>query len=514
MLGFYALAEDFHTAYSGYPFHNLQAAMNDSGVTNLNPTALDSFILDFIDSRHVAGLTASIVKDGDVIWTGAYGNARFSPFIPAADSTLFMLASISKTLTGAALMQLYEQGKFDLQDPVNDYLPFEVHHSKYPDTDISFHMLMTHTSGIRDNWDYMPYYPGDSPIPLGEYLENYLVPGGEYYDGDANFTNWEPGTQYVYCNIAVALVGYLVEVIAEEPFDLYCRENLFDPLQMNETSWFLAGLDTMNIAMPYHWNGNEYEPYGYFGYNEYPAGQLRTSSTQLMRFLTAFLLHGELDGERILDSTTVAMMTIPQVPHIYSGVGLIWHTSNIGGRVLWGHGGGDIGVSTLMYFCPDENSAAVVLTNGETYLSQVIDVLLDYAATYPKDLSVELMPHDPPVLIPPEGGEFTFDITISNGDSIEVSFDAWITATLPDGSIFGPIVLRRGVILAPWDTINLIGRSQSVPPAAPPGEYSYTASVGYYPEDIVALDSFTVKKFRKHYLPGITPRPRGHLPPH
>jgi len=77
------------------------------------------------------------------------------------------------------------------------------------------------------------------------------------------------------------LVGFLVEEISHQSFAQYCEDNIFQPLQMNETSWFLAGLDTTHIAMPYHWNGSGYTPYGFFGYSDYPAGQLRTSVDQL-----------------------------------------------------------------------------------------------------------------------------------------------------------------------------------------------------------------------------------------
>jgi CubicO group peptidase (beta-lactamase class C family) len=467
-------------------------------LTGMYPAALDSFLVQYMATHHIPGLSASIVKNGDVIWTGTHGNAYFDPFITVGDTTLFMLASISKTLTGSALMQLWEEGMFGLHDPINDYLPFDVMHPVYPDMEITFHMLLTHTSAIKDNWDVMFYFPGDSPLDLGEYLEDYLVPGGEYYDESKNFYNWEPGTNYAYCNIAIALVGYLIEVIAGIPFADYTQENLFDPLDMYETKWFKAQLDTMHIAMPFHWNGNEYEPYGHFGYTDYPAGQLRTSAPQLLRFLTCYLQHGELEGARILDSTTVAMMTTSQVPDINPSVGLIWHSSNLGGRYLWGHGGGDFGVRTLMYYCPDENTGAVVLTNGEYYLSTLMDLLLDYASWYGRDLSVQLEPHNHPIRIPKDGGQFGYDMVIINDDTTSLTFDAWISARLPNGSMYGPIVDYRNLSLSPGDTLRFDDLTQRVHASAPPGEYTLTAGVGQYSAVIVATDSFTLTKLPGH----------------
>ena len=73
---------------------------------------------------------------------------------------MFILSSVSKTVTATALMQLYERGLFELNDDIDAYLPFEVNHPNYPSASISFKMLLTHTSGIKDNWGVMPYYNG------------------------------------------------------------------------------------------------------------------------------------------------------------------------------------------------------------------------------------------------------------------------------------------------------------------------------------------------------------------
>ena len=200
---------------------------------------IDEYILDFMDNRDIPGLSAGIVKSDEIVWNNAYGYANIEENIKVENTTLFHTASISKTITGTALMQLYEQDYFELNDPINDYLPFQVDNPNY-DTDITFQMLVTHTSTIRDNWDYMPSYEGDSPLSLGYYLEEYLTPGGEFYNSSRNFYNKEPGKGFNYCNVATALVGYLVEIISGMPFDEYCQMHIFDPLDMYETSWFLG----------------------------------------------------------------------------------------------------------------------------------------------------------------------------------------------------------------------------------------------------------------------------------
>ncbi len=362
------------------------------GSSITDTAALSAYIITQMSNYHIPGLAACAVKGDSIIWTGAYGYANFETFpepTPVTDSTLFMMASISKTVTGLALMQLWENGEFELDDNINDYMPIDVVNPYFPATPITFRQLLAHTSSLKDNWDvmYSTYVEGDTPIPLDEYVEDYFVPGGEYYDSTKNFNAWEPATSWQYCNHGFVLIGYLVQAVTGTLFHQYCQDSIFLPLGMNETSWFLAGLDTNNIAMPYHYNGYGYEAYGHFGYADYPAGTLRTSSIQLARHLMAFLNYGAISGVRMLDSSTVVMMTTVQYPQLYASMGLVWFRSLIGGRVIWEHGGGDQGVRTRFGFCQDENLGAIVLTNGEssTGVNHIYQQVLDFAANYSYD---------------------------------------------------------------------------------------------------------------------------------
>jgi CubicO group peptidase (beta-lactamase class C family) len=113
-------------------------------------SSLDSFIVAQMNSQHVAGLAACIVKSGRVVWNGNYGFADIARNKPVTDSTIFMLASISKTVTATALMQLYEAGRFQLDDSVNGHLPFAVRNPNFPSVPITFRMLLTHRSSIQD----------------------------------------------------------------------------------------------------------------------------------------------------------------------------------------------------------------------------------------------------------------------------------------------------------------------------------------------------------------------------
>ena len=330
--------------------------------------SIDDYIMITMQYYHIPGVNACVFDDGEIIWTGAYGFANVAAIRPVTPQTTFMLASISKTLTGTALLQLWEAGRFSLDGDINDFSSFDLFNPNYATTPITFRQLLTHTASLDDNWTVMlsTYCQGDSPWQLPDYTYNYFAPGGSIYDPVANFETWRPGSHWEYCNHNFVAAGYLVGAVAGIPFAQYCRDSVFLPLDMAETSWFVADLDTLQMAMPYAFNGTSYIELGHFSYADYPAGALRTSAPQLARHLIAISQYGRYHDRRILDSATVAAMVTPQFPQLNSDQGLTWYRTTIDNRTVWGHAGGDQGVST--YACVDmaERFGVVVLTNGES----------------------------------------------------------------------------------------------------------------------------------------------------
>lgn len=364
--------------------YGLEASSHNApGMTNL--ADLDSFILRTMELQHMPGVAAAVVSDGEIVWTGTYGYANIEENIPVTDSTLFWIASISKTFTGAALLQLWEAGDIELDDDINDYLPFEVHNPHYPDSTITFRNLLTHTSSLRDNWNVMGalYVEGDSPVQLGDWLADYFVPGGRRYYPSLNFCDCPPSTVREYCNHNFALIGYIVETITGVPFEQYCQDSLFIPLGMTETSWFLEGLDLQKVAMTYDYVDGTYVPFGYIGYALYPVASIRTSNVQLARHLIAMLQKGEIDGVRVLESSTVDSMTTAQVPHISTDQGLAWFRGNQRGKTVWWHTGFDPGVATYAGFCPEGNFGVLVLAN--TWNTLGVTIITDRIYLYTDD---------------------------------------------------------------------------------------------------------------------------------
>ena len=341
---------------------------------------VDAFIENKMSVAHVPGLSACIIQNRRVVWSAGYGDADRELGTQVTRQTGFSLASVSKTLAAVALMQLWEEGAFGLDDDVSDYLAFPVRNPDHPATSVTFRMLLSHTSSIRDDWNILEanYCPGDSPIALGDYMAGYLVPGG-IYNTQKCWAVRAPGTSYAYSNIGFGLCGYLVEAISALPFDQYCNERILGPLGMDHTRWFLADLDLDRLAMPYRYGRltRRYTPVGHYGYPDYPSGQLRASAMELSRFLIVIMGDGTWRGTRIIAAETLGEMKRIQFPEIEPTQGLCLYTKVDRGEIYIGHDGGDEGVATEMYYRPSDGAGVIVLANGEAFLSREYQAFLD-----------------------------------------------------------------------------------------------------------------------------------------
>lgn len=304
--------------------------------------------------------------------------ANIEENIPVTPQTLFLVGSVSKPVTATALMQLYDQGKFQLDDDINDYLPFKVHVPAYPQSSITFRQLLNHTSSIKDNKSYIncpekcdygasliPFVTrgADSPISLADFTKGYLQKDGAYYEENKNFEFGAPGTINEYSNMGIVVAGYLVEVISGKQFYRYCHDRIFAPLDMHKSSWKLAGIDYSILAVPYDKSKSGYVPYGHYGEPDYPDGMLRTSVVELANFLATYMQDGLYNHQQVLKSSTVRDMLKPQTS-LDKSQGLVWYRDSIKGKTVWGHDGSDNGACAGMWFDPEENEGVIVMANG------------------------------------------------------------------------------------------------------------------------------------------------------
>ena len=349
--------------------------VSSSQAAETNSQSLDSMIVEYMELNNIPGLAVAAVNSGKVIWTGTYGFGNVELETPINENTLFHIASVSKTITATVLLSLHAKNLFELDDDVNDYLPFRVRNPNAPEVPITFRHLLRHRSSIADNSEfYGPHWGeahGDPTTSLNGYLRSYLSIDGDDYSVKNNFLQETPGDSRSYCNTCYALLGYLAEVISGKPFELLSSEILFNPLEMTNTGWFLRDLQGKEIAIPYRYEiDDNYVPYGHNGYPDWPAGQLRTSISDLAKFLAIYSNGGIGESGRLIDSRIIDVLS-PQDAQL--GFHTWFQRGLSNGEVIYQHGGGDIGVRTLMAFNRAENRGIVVLTNGESSLLSIAE---------------------------------------------------------------------------------------------------------------------------------------------
>ncbi|MDN3644496.1 serine hydrolase [Lutimonas halocynthiae] len=179
------------------------------------------------DYDQLPGLTAIVVEDQEVLWSGAVGMSNIENKTSASENTICSICSISKLFTSVAIMKLYDEGKIRLDDKVSDHLPAYALEQKYPESGpITIRSLLTHSSGIPREAGY-PYWTGpDFPFPTKEEIDSKLKDQETLYPAS---------TYFQYSNLGLTLLGEIVEEISGMPYDDYVEQNILTPLGLSNT---------------------------------------------------------------------------------------------------------------------------------------------------------------------------------------------------------------------------------------------------------------------------------------
>ncbi len=372
---------------SGYIFKN-NFQQEKERLLSIDKLDFDNNIGFLMKYGHFPSISACIINKNEVVWSDGFGFSDKENDILATDETVYQIASITKTVTGSALMQLFDLGYFELDDDVNEFLPFELRNPNFPDEPITYRMLLSHSTsliGTNSYWDIGFYTEGppfeDYPDP---WLENYLTPNGTIYDPNIWSESYAPGERSSYANINFDIIAYLVEIISSEPFYEYCENYIFEPLEMDKTSFRLTDYDSEEVAIPYFWNPftRKHERSQNWVFIHYPAGGLFTTVSDLSHFLIAHMNGGVYNGTRILNESTVEEMHKIQPPGNKNGFyfGLAWLSISrsiwIGlqyplfftlyfSKVIYSGHGGDIswGLHTRMNMKISEDVAVIFFIN-------------------------------------------------------------------------------------------------------------------------------------------------------
>ncbi len=345
----------------------------DAGPDAGPPADLDGFIEWEMRAGGIPGAAVSIIEDGTIALARTYGYADIESSRPVDEHTLFIMASISKTMAVTRAMELVEQGLLDLDAPIDAHLGYTVRHPSYPDLPITMRMLLTHTSGLEDDYLLLAHLTtsGDPTVTLADFAEGYVTPGGAYY-ADAHWAS-QPGTRRSYCNACFGVVGAVIEGAGSEDYRAQTSSGIFQIVDMDGAGWFLSDVDVSRLATPYGWNSRRgFYPLAQNGFAYYPAASLRVSITGLSRFLIAIGNGGEIDGARMVSQESVDEMLRHQIPGIDGGQALTFHDRYVNGHLYVGHSGETFGGSTQMLLSREGTHGIILLTNSDAYVRSTI----------------------------------------------------------------------------------------------------------------------------------------------
>lgn len=329
--------------------------------------------------NQVPGLSAAIVHDQDVIWSGALGVSDLERHTPATTSTIYSICSISKLFTAVALMQLRDQGKVRLDDPVSKHLPwFSALKRQKPEAgEITVEGLLTHASGLPRESNHPYWSAPDFPFPTREQIIEGLKNQEALYPAE---TYWQ------YSNLGITLAGEIVGAASGMPYAEYVRRSILEPLGLTHTTPEMPDRERGRLlATGYSSLDREGRrtPMPFFQARGIaPAAGYASTVEDLARFASwQFRVLSGKSQDVLRQATLREMQRIHWVDPDFEttwGLGFaVWRNNN---RTFVGHGGSCPGYRTQLLLKPEDRIATVVAANAMINTSLYAQELYDIVA--------------------------------------------------------------------------------------------------------------------------------------
>ena len=316
-----------------------------TGISKDRVVKLDAMLDEAIQKEQIPGLVAMVVKDGKIVYHSAKGYADVEGGVKMETNSIFRIASQSKAITATAVMILWEEGRFRLDDPISKYIPeFRspqvLNTFRFTDTsftarpasrEITIRHLLTHTSGLGygviDGDERMKMIYHKAGVVDLFTTENITIE--ESVKRLAKLPlHQHPGTKFTYSE-GLDVLGYFIEIISGQPFDVFLKERIFDPIGMNDTRFYLDGSQVPRLVTVHTYKDGEwlgypttfYDPaYPKTGAKTFFSGGAGLSSTteDYAKFLQMYLNGGIYNGKRILSPHTIHMMMQNQVGDLWT----------------------------------------------------------------------------------------------------------------------------------------------------------------------------------------------------
>jgi CubicO group peptidase (beta-lactamase class C family) len=320
----------------------------------------DATVEKTLKDYNLPGLGVGIVYQGQMIYAKGAGKANVAQNIPVTPDTVFRIASVSKTFAAVGLMQLWEQGKFALQDPINDYLrDYKVQHRRQNAPPITFHHLLTHTAGLGE---FAPLYRYFSPAAHFNVVRPHKpVPPLKKLYGRTLPAECLPGEKWCYANNGYATVGQLVADISGQSFPDYIRQHILVPLGMEKSDFWRSDRvrDGLSIGYKYRVKRQDFKPVIDLEQVTTAAGSMYATVNDMGRYMTALM------ANTVLKPETLELMFTPQFQNDarLQGMGYGFKIDDFGGHRVVSHDGLWLGFISSMFVAPDDELGVVALTN-------------------------------------------------------------------------------------------------------------------------------------------------------
>ncbi|GAB3959623.1 hypothetical protein GCM10028805_56080 [Spirosoma harenae] len=349
----------------------------------------------------IPGFAVTILQHQTVLFSQGFGYADLKNKVPFTPQTINPVASISKTLIGLSIMKLVEEGKLDLDEPINTILPYKIINPFYPDKAITVRHLVTHTSTLTQEFDpedvgestivltdsfrvnestpaflkkEIAYYQLGKPISIDQHIRKFTQPTENWYSKD-NFAKYPPGSRFHYSNLGSLVAARIVELKSGLPFDEYTRRHILKPLKMSNTAWHYKEVNPRHATTLYTVDDKKKPTkvleHPRYEMTDYPVGGLKTNVDDLTKYLLE-LTAGYAGKGTLLRAQSYQILLTPQLAdscfesrndYIFNdqyNVGVFWAISAPGYRM---HNGGSIGVYSFVYFNPKTGMGALAFCN-------------------------------------------------------------------------------------------------------------------------------------------------------
>lgn len=339
------------------------STQNDSLITAACIAKIDSTYKALVEKNKVVGTSIALIKDGQIIYTTGYGFQDKEQLIQATENTPYRIGSCTKSFTALSLLQLQEQGKLNLSDPIQKYLPELQIESRFdPNNPIIISDILSHTSGLPD--DILNGFFCDEPPSIDWLIEqlNYCT-----MSSPANY-------HHSYSNVGYGILGKLITRVSGEEYGAYLKDHIFTPLEMKD-SYLDDTLAPSRAASRGYVKGKLIEE---VQIRDQAAGLVASTASDMARYVNLFLSDGATPNGAIISSGSLHAMeqnytgtnTLPT--SLEWGYGLYAQDLNfatesdtISVRMI-GHGGDTWAFHSDFQFIPELNIGAVVLTNSDT----------------------------------------------------------------------------------------------------------------------------------------------------